>query len=492
MSRLVCALLCLLMLLTGLPARAEFPGAEGDVQAWLNLPPQMGSGAEWYVLALTHTGSYDYTAVQGALAAALEATSPAAHSTRLKYALVLAATGSTDPLIARTLEASAGQQGIMSHVFALHLLTAGVTAPGVSAGAALQALLDAQLPDGGWALRGAAADPDVTAMVLQALAPHAADSAAADAISAALDCLCALQRPSGDFASYGMPNPESAAQVIIALTALGIDPAGDPRFMRDGTNLPEVLLRYRLPDGRYAHTLGGPANVNATVQVFLAHTAMELLHAGQPGLYAIAAANTSPAARAHAPLSWRVIAAAVILLASAILCGLILLRRKLRRNLMVVLAAAGLLLGLVSCLQVESADSYYTGALPEKPDAIGTVTLSIRCDLALTHPDAPAALPEDGVLLAPLSIPLAPGDTVYALLTQAAQATGLHLECSGGPGMRYVQGMANLYEFALGDLSGWVYRVNGETHSVGCDQYIPAPGDAIVWHYTLLSGADVP
>lgn len=496
LRRLLAGLACLLMLLA-CAARAEFPGTEGDVQSWLDSPPDMTTGGEWYVLALSRKGGYDFAAVQPALLQALESTSPAAHTTRLKYALVLAATGSADPVIARTLAQSTGQQGVMSHVYALHLLNAGVVAPGLSAEAEVAHLLSLQLADGGWALRGTVSDPDVTAMVLQALAPHTGDTAVNAAVDAGLTRLSALQRPEGDYASYGTPNAESTAQVIIAVTALGVDPAADARFIKDGVTLLDGLDRYRLPDGRYAHALGGPANANATTQAFLALTAVELLRDGQGGLYSLhavpaaSAEETAPTASdSPGELPWRVIAGGVIVLLAAAGVLMLLLQRRPLKNCIVIIVIAAVLLAAVFTLDIQSADSYYTGTLPEKPDAIGTVTLSIRCDAALGHPEA-ANLPEDGVILACVEIPLAPGDTAYTLLTETAQAFGVHIESSGSAGMRYVQGIGNLYEFELGDLSGWLYFVNGESPSVGCDQYIPVPGDHIEWRYTLEMGNDL-
>lgn len=498
MRRFLALLLCLLILVA-CSARAEFPGADGDVQAWLDLPPVMGAGAEWHILALSHEDGYDFAACQGALLDALAAASPAAHTTRLKYALVLKATGSSAPVIAQTLADSAGQQGVMSHVYALHLLSNGVAAPGLTPEATVQTLLALQLPDGGWALRGTVSDPDVTAMVLQSLAPHASDTAVAAAIDAALARLSALQRPEGDYASFGTPNPESTAQVIIALAALGIDPAEDPRFIRDGVTLLDGMARYRLPNGSYSHTLGGPSNANATTQAFLALSAVDLLHAGRGGLYMLpaasadaAAAPASPgdAAGHTAPLPWRLIAAGCVVLAALIGMAVILLQKRPWKNCIAIAVIAATLIALICTLDMQSADSYYTGRLPEKPDAIGTVTLTIRCDAALRHPDA-ANLPADGVILPPTEMPIAPGDTVHTLLTEAARAFGIHLESSGPDGMRYVQGVANLYEFSLGDLSGWLYRVNGESPSLSCDQYAPSPGDRIEWLYTLEMGGDL-
>jgi hypothetical protein len=101
-------------------------------------------------------------------------------------------------------------------------------------------------------------------------------------------------------------------------------------------------------------------------------------------------------------------------------------------------------------------------------------------------------LPADGMLLAPTAFPIAAKDTVYTLLTDAAQSCGLRLDVTGGAGTRYVRGINGLYEFDHGDLSGWLYLVNGESPSEGCDQYRVQDGDVVEWRYTTDMGRSEP
>lgn len=470
-----------------------------DVQAWLDGPlaDAMGIGGEWYALALSQRGSYDLTQCRLAMLRCIGDNAVPSASTRLKHALVLAATGSTDSVVAATLAEAAGQQGIMSHVFALHLLNNGVTAPGVTTADTLELLLSLQCADGGWALQGTVSDPDVTAMTLQALAPHREDEAVRAAIDRALLRLSGLQRSEGDYASYGTPNPETTAQVLIALSALGIDAMTDARFIQDGCTLLDGLRRYCLPDGSFSHRLGDASSDSATMQAFLALTAYERFCAGRPGLYLLDHAggtfspDTYPLSQYIPHFGYKVIAAGVIvLLALLAMLLLLVLQKRHRRNFLAVLLIAAALIALVLLTDFQSADSYYTGALPDKPDPIGTVTLTIRCDAAIVQAAA-AHLPADGVILPATELPIAPGDTVFTVLTEAAQAFGIHLESSGSAGMRYLRGIANLYEFSCGDLSGWMYVVNGTAPSVGCDQYALTDGDAILWAYSLDMGGDL-
>ena len=81
--------------------------------------------------------------------------------------------------------------------------------------------------------------------------------------------------------------------------------------------------------------------------------------------------------------------------------------------------------------------------------------------------------------------------TVYDLLTEAVRQNRLHLDASGSEGMKYVSGLNHLYEQAYGELSGWMFFVNGESASQSCDQYLLKDGDHVSWQYTLAMGQDL-
>lgn len=509
LKRLAAALVCLLCLIA--PALAEtamdvsaaaddllaaLAAADGEsgIQAWLDGPlsQSAGQGSEWVVLALRQRGGLDFSAYRQALTDYLSTVSVPSASTRLKLALTLTGVGGDAETASALLAESAGKQGVMSHIFALHLLNNGVTAPGVTAEGTLAALLALQLADGGWAVTGQISDPDVTAMALQALAPHR--DQAADAIDRAVDRLAALMRPGGVYASYGVPNAESAAQVIIALSALGIDCRADGRFLLEGASPLDGMLHFRLADGRFCHKEGGPANATASAQALCALTALERLEDGKPGLYILdplqeteraADANSSPS---DAP-GWKVYAVGGVVLLTLAVMGVLLLRKKRSPvNYIAVAVGAALLCLFLLLTDFQSPESYYDGSAPEKADPVGTVTLQITCAAIA----GTAGLPEDGLLLAPTAFPISAKDTVYTLLTDAAQTCGLRLDVSGGAGTRYVRGINQLYEFDHGDLSGWLYLVNGETPSEGCDQYQLQNGDVVEWRYTTDMGRSGP
>ena len=115
---------------------------------------------------------------------------------------------------------------------------------------------------------GSTGDPDVTAMTVQALAPYCGYySDVTAAVESALSMLSARQLDSGGFQSMGVENCESSAQVLTALSSLGVDPDTDSRFIKNGNSVLAALLSYRNADGSFAHT-GTGYSESATVQAF--------------------------------------------------------------------------------------------------------------------------------------------------------------------------------------------------------------------------------
>ncbi len=74
---------------------------------------------------------------------------------------------------------------------------------------------------------------------------------------------------------------------------------------------------------------------------------------------------------------------------------------------------------------------------------------------------------------------------------------GVALRLSGGNASRfkynsvYVEGIHNLYEFDTGELSGWMYNVNGWYPNYGASRYQLKDGDVVNWRYTCDLGRDV-
>ena len=150
----------------------------------------------------------------------------------------------------------------------------------------IQVILDAQLNDGGWNLSAENADPDMTAMAIQALAPYyKTNETVKAAVDKALEALSALQRSDGGFDSWGTVNSESCAQVIVALTALGIDPTADSRFVKNGHTVLDALAGFYVTGGGFRHTAGGERNDMATEQGYYALAAYYRFANTQTRLY---------------------------------------------------------------------------------------------------------------------------------------------------------------------------------------------------------------
>ena len=148
-------------------------------------------------------------------------------------------------------------------------------------------ILNRQQKDGGWTLDDTGdSDPDMTAMVLQALAKYQDQPTVKAATDKALTYLSKAQDRNGGFASWGTVNAESTAQVIVALCELGIS-LDDSRFVKNGHGLIENLLTYRQSNGSFMHTLDSAEGNNqmATEQCFYALVAAERAENGKSSLY---------------------------------------------------------------------------------------------------------------------------------------------------------------------------------------------------------------
>lgn len=148
-------------------------------------------------------------------------------------------------------------------------------------------ILNRQQKDGGWTLDDTGdSDPDMTAMVLQALAKYQDQSAVKAATDKALTFLSKAQDRNGGFASWGTVNAESTAQVIVALCELGIS-LDDSRFVKNGHGLIENLLTFRQSNGSFTHTLDSAEGNNqmATEQCFYALVAADRSENGKSSLY---------------------------------------------------------------------------------------------------------------------------------------------------------------------------------------------------------------
>ena len=119
--------------------------------------------------------------------------------------------------------------------------------------------------------------------------------------------------------------------------------------------------------------------------------------------------------------------------------------------------------------------------------------MSIFNHLDQLAPEKRAVVPEDGWIMAAESVSFSPGETVFDVLLRETQARHIHMEFENTPLYQssYIEGINNLYEFDCGDLSGWMYCVNGWFPNYGCSRYYLADGDQVQWLYTCDLGRDI-
>lgn len=295
-----CLLAAALALGLILPAAAQASAAD-----WLlESAARPGLGDEWTVLALARgqsavpDGYYDdyYRAVARAVANREHDSWLATEHARVVLALTAAGFDPTqvagcDLTASLAQPGGADSQGAAAMAYALLALDCGGYQPDADRGALVSALCSRQLANGGFSVDARPpADPDVTAIVLQALAPYRGDPAVDAAVARALVWLSTAQLPSGGFASWGIESCESVAQAIIALCTL----AGEAETP-DLEAMTAALESYRLPDGSYCHIPGGSANRIATQQAALALVAAQRMADGQGALYAMAHVTPRPA-----------------------------------------------------------------------------------------------------------------------------------------------------------------------------------------------------
>ncbi len=275
----------------------------GDFMSKLGTPTVNSTGGEWMVIGLARSGRtvpagyYDNVVEYvKAKADANERLHPAKVTDNARVILALTAIGKDVTNVGghnllKGLDnmAYVQTQGINGPIFTLIALDSHnyPTMGDVTREKLIQVILDAQLNDGGWDLSADKADPDMTAMAIQALAPYyKTNETVKAAVDKALEALSTLQRSDGGFGSWGTVNSESCAQVIVALTALGIDPTADSRFVKNGLTVLDALAGFYVTGGGFYHTKGeSKVNGMATEQGYYALAAYYRFVNAQTRLY---------------------------------------------------------------------------------------------------------------------------------------------------------------------------------------------------------------
>lgn len=311
----------------------------GDFMATLGTPTVNSTGGEWMVIGLARSGRtvpagyYDNVVEYvKANADANERLHPTKVTDNARVILALTAIGKDVTNVGghnllKGLDSMdyVQTQDINGPIFTLIALDSHnyPTMGDVTREKLIQVILDAQLNDGGWNLSAENADPDMTAMAIQALAPYyKTNETVKAAVDKALEALSALQRSDGGFGSWDTVNSESCAQVIVALTALGIDPTADSRFVKNGHTVLDALAGFYVTGGGFRHTADGERNDMATEQGYYALAAYYRFANTQTRLYDMSdvtiqtGGSNAPATGDTGVLVW-VIALPVTILAAA-------------------------------------------------------------------------------------------------------------------------------------------------------------------------------
>ena len=131
----------------------------------------------------------------------------------------------------------------------------------------IENILSYEIPGGGFAFSKDEPDIDMSALVVQALSEYYnslivynvynklqdrnIETTVKDVIDRVLLLFSSLQKPDGDFESYGIGNAESTAQVLISLTSLGIDIDTDERFIKNDKTVLDGIIKYQNKDGTF-------------------------------------------------------------------------------------------------------------------------------------------------------------------------------------------------------------------------------------------------
>lgn len=156
-------------------------------------------------------------------------------------------------------------------------------------------------------------------------------------------------------------------------------------------------------------------------------------------------------------------------------------------------------------------DKYLTDPVPEgKPKPVEwqdakinkneelTITLSVTAKTILDNmdqfnEDKLEVLPADGIIYKEQKVTFYEGESVFDVLLREMKKNKIHMEFEMTPiyNSNYIEGINNIYEFDCGELSGWMYKVNGWFPNYGSSRYVLKDGDVVAWVYTCDLGRDI-
>lgn len=134
-------------------------------------------------------------------------------------------------------------------------------------------------------------DIDSTAMALQAIAPYyTSNETVKNTVDKSLEYLSENQNKDGTFGDYDVVC--TTAQVICALSALGIDANTNDKFIKNGNTMVDAMVAYAKEDGSIA-VPNAYSTAMSTEQAAYALTAYDRFKKNMNGLYEIADDNVA-------------------------------------------------------------------------------------------------------------------------------------------------------------------------------------------------------
>lgn len=400
-----------------------------------------------------------------------------------------------------------GEKGIMSYILGLYMVdTCGFyTGNWSNHDELIESLISYQCSDGGYTLSGDEGDVDVTAMAMQVLNPHVPpptrsawfpiDTLLVESLSASREFLDTHQLSDGDYESFGTRCSESTAQAALAYASMY-----DGSFeslksdMMIGRHLLEGLLLYKQDDGGFAHTFGLPSNDMASSQVLQALTAMLPADGSgsinapmirqasdikpDPGSKGAGKGNHAGALRIIIPVAFSAIAVGAGIFFT--------IKRKKVIHLVSAILIAVLFTGVFFALDIRS-KSYFenresTVLLSSSDKNASEITFTISAHTVT-----------DEEIYPPKTLYVAEDSTVFEILCEVCRTESIQLDYEKNSvyGLAYIKGIDSIYEYDHGDLSGWMYRVNGELPNIGCGYFKVKDGDTVEILYSTNIGRDL-
>lgn len=296
---------------------------------------------------------------------------------------------------------------------------------------------------------------------------------------------------SGAMSSWGADNSNSTAVIISALTAIGINPNTDTRFVKNGKSLIDGLLLFRTADNRLGYT-------NTTYNYYGSEQGLEALGnyrdflAGGDGCQYAFAASVAPYT------SWP---ADVRLLTDIIVT----MPAKTTYNVGEAFDTSGMAITAVYNGNSASTAAISTGYMvsPANGTTLGTAgvrtvtveyqgiskTFNIVVNQDASTPYQVSKVnvrvqSTTGTIAQDSNLVINEGTTtVMDVLRTVLNAAGK--TCVIRNGGAYVASIDGLGEFDGGPNSGWMYNVNNVTPQVPANECELHNGDTVLWYYTL-------